>query len=325
MRCTNLRELPKGLFARMVQGRKHLLTAAVASGGLLLSGVAVEAATIAEAGGGTTGTAQVIDAGQDGQGAFAHTITGGIGGDATLIASGLVTTEDLPGGLPHVDLSGQQTSLTATPGASYVYTTHFDSPYPDPAATQYTDATFTTAIGGQIDNDRGAGGLEEIPYGSPLTANANAGDNIHLEWHEVAGADHTPSITFGYDVLDITNATHRTDFFQFENMLAGSTFDAAVVTDETTYGFFDSRLTFYNSAGSEISSHDGDAGYGAHETITGIVVPGDGVLIVEVNNSKSGDGIVGTYELEVSGTVPEPSSLMLLGLGGLALVGRRRR
>ena len=270
---------------------------------VLVAGVATaDAAVIAEAGGGTTGTAQIIDASQDGVGAFSHTITGGIGGDATLIGSGLVTTEDLgAGGLPHTDLSGQQTSLTATPGASYVYTTHFDSPYPDPAATQYTDATFTTAIGGQIDNDRGAGGLEEIPYGSPLTANANAGDNIHLEWHEVAGADHTPSITFGYDVLDITNATHRTDFFRFENLGGSSTFDAAVVTDETTYGFFDSRLTFYDSTGAQISTHDGDAGYGAHETITGIVVPVDGVLIVEVNNSKAGDGIVGTYELVTSG------------------------
>lgn len=127
-------------------------------------------------------------------------------------------------------------------------------------------------------------------------------------------------------MLDISAATHCTDFFSFTNLLASSLFNIEVLTDEETYGFFDSRLTFYNSSGTQIGDSDGDAGVGAHEAITGFVVPGDGILIVEVNNSKSADGVVGTYRLAVSGTaVPEPSTAALLGLlFGFGCWARRR-
>ncbi|MGB1260295.1 MAG: PEP-CTERM sorting domain-containing protein, partial [Akkermansiaceae bacterium] len=228
-----------------------------------------------------------------------------------------------PGG---VTPAGQQVTHTGTPSGSFVVTTGAaGSGYPDMDVRQFSDNTFATQIGGH-DNDRGASNSEETPYGSPLTATVDLTNNINLEFHEVGGADFTPSITFGYEVFDISSATHRTDFFSFNSLASGTTFSAEVLTDQATFGFFDSRLTFYNSAGTQISTHDSDAGTGAHELVTGVVVPGDGILIVEVNNSKSTNGIVGTYNLAVSGTaVPEPTSSALLGLGGLALILRRRK
>ncbi len=289
------------------------------------------AATIVENGGGTTGTAQAIDSALDGAGAFTHTITNGLGGDATLIQSGLITTVDAPGGYPGgVTPAQQQLSLTGTGGGSYVITTHDGSGggAPDMAIDQFTDATFATLTAGAPprDADRGRANMEETKYDAPGTINVGGGPNLFLEFHEVGGADFTPAITFGYDVLDITNATHRTDFFQFNNLLAASLFDVEVLTDQTTYGFFDSRLTFYDSSGAQISSIDSDAGVGAHEKVTGFTVPGDGILILEVNNSKAADGVIGTYELSVSGTaVPEPTTSALLGLLlGVGFLRRRR-
>lgn len=307
-----------------------LLATGVLAGGLIFSGT-VQAASIVEAGGGTTGSAQAIDAQMDGNGAFSHTITGGIGGDATLIQSGLITTVDAPGGYPGgITPAQQQLSLTGTSGGSYVITTHDGGGggTVDMAIDQFTDGGFATLTAGAPprDADRGRAAFEETKYDAPGTINSGAGPNLFLEFHEVGGADHTPAITFGYDVLDITAATHRTDFFQFNNLLGGSTLDVAVLTDETTYGFFDSRLTFYDSTGAAIGNFDSDAGIGGHEAITGFAVPVDGILVVEVNNSKATDGVVGTYELSVSGTaIPEPATLGMVALfgGGLLFVRRR--
>ena len=299
-----------------------MLVAITMCGSLIAAGPCW-AADIPEAGGGSTGTAQVIDAAQDGPGAFTHTITDGIGGDSVLIGVGVITTVANHGTPTPAQ---QQVAHQATPNGSIVITTgDAGFGYPDMNVEQYDDNTYTNQIDGH-DNDRGAANSEETPYDAPLTAGPGPGDNVFLEFHEVAGVDHDPSITFGYELYDITNATHRTDFFRLDNLVGGSTVDVEVLTDQATFGFFDSRLTFYDGSGAQISTHDGDAGVGVHELVTGIVVPGDGSLIIEVNNSKSTNGIIGAYDMTISGTaIPEPSTLALLGLAsiGLALRGRR--
>jgi len=269
---------------------------------------AADAATITEAGGGSIATAQLI-----------HTPTfndptlvrGGVGGDATHIGSGLVTTT---GG------ARQQVSLVGgTPGGQFALTSASAVGInQDGTGRQYSDATFTTEV--FFDDDDGPGNYPEF---RPGEVTINADGTVHLEFGDFGDND---EITYGYDVIDVTNQTRTNDFFRVEGLQPATAVSAEVLSDAMNHGFTDVALTIFNSAGVALfgpDDSDNSLGGNSFLQVGSTTVPADGVVIIEL--TQSGSHPIGTYELLVSGrAVPEPSSIALISLAAVALLRRRR-
>lgn len=296
----------------MTFSKLSLLTASCA----LAAAGGVNAAVIAEAGGASNVDAQVIVAsGND-------TVTGGVTGDAIHIASGVVTT------VINTDGNGARVTTTgAVAGNTFTLSTSTSTgTVVDPLALLFTDNTFTDSTGAPgADRDNGPAAYEEFTAADAVTVNA-AGE-INIQYNEAPGVDGDESITFGYDLLDVTNATRGDDWFQVTGLQAGSTLTATLVSDGATFGFFDGRIRLFDSGGVELANVDSDTGLvnNFFETASA-AAGGDGVVFIQVTHS--GDPLAragGTYNLQIDSTpVPEPGSLALLGLGGL-LIARRRR
>jgi len=272
----------------------------------LIAAQPANATTINEAGGGSLGVAQLIHTPTFGNPTL---VVDGIGGDATLIGSGLITTT---GG------ARQQVSLVGgTPNGQYVLTSASAvGTNQDGTGRQYSDNTFTTEV--FFDDDDGPGNYPEF---RPGEVNINADGTVHLEFGEF-GDD--AEITYGFDVIDVTAQTRINDFFRVDGLLPGSSLTSEILSNSSTYGFTDARLIMYDSAGTELFNADADNSPGGNSflEVGSVVTPVDGTVIIEV--TQSGSHPVGTYQLLVSGSnIPEPSSLILLGLGGLALTCRR--
>ncbi len=292
---------------KFLNPRSQACLATLVLGSALLAARPVSATTIAEAGGSSIATAQVIHMPSLGNDTV---VTGGVGGDATLIGSGLVTTTG--GARQHVSLVG------GTPNGQFVLTSASAvGTNQDGTGRQYSDNTFTTEV--FFDDDDGPGNYPEF---RPGEVTINADGSVHLEFGEF-GDD--GEITYGYDVIDVTQQTRINDFFRVNGLLAGSDLTSEILSDSVSYGFTDARLIMYDSLGVELFNADADnsAGGNSFLEVGTVTVPADGTVIVEV--TQSGSHPVGTYHLAVSGTlVPEPNSLILFSLGGLALAWRRR-
>ena len=94
----------------------------------------------------------------------------------------------------------------------------------------------------------------------------------------------------------------------------------------------DTEIAIFDSAGTLIAEDD-DGGEGTYSGIFDLALTaGDYTIAVSSFDSTFADGPtvtagtgIGDYSLNVSFSVPEPTSFALLGLGGLAMVIRRRR
>ena len=103
----------------------------------------------------------------------------------------------------------------------------------------------------------------------------------------------------------------------------------SVFVDETLFTLIGNGDTLASSSEFLVFRHDGEilqpevAGIGGN---SGLVRPGDGTLLLGQDN-----GVIDVLGMQVGSfstaivSVPEPSSSVLLGLGGLAFVLRRRR
>lgn len=265
------------------------------------------AATITEAGGGSIATAQLIHTPTSSDPTL---VRGGVGGDATHIGSGLITTT--AGARQRVSLVG------GTPNGQYALTSASAvGTNQDGTGRQYSDASFTTEV--FFDDDDGPGNYPEF---RPGEVSINADGTVHLEFGEFGDDE---EITYGYDVIDVTQQSRTNDFFRVEGLQAASDLTAEVLSDSVNHGFTDVALTIFDSAGTAIfgpSDSDNSPGTNSFLQIGTATVPLDGTVIIEL--SQSGSHPIGTYELLVSGTsVPEPSSVILLALGVIA-IGRRR-
>lgn len=95
------------------------------------------------------------------------------------------------------------------------------------------------------------------------------------------------------------------------------------------------RISIFNGVtevwGQNYFEGTGQAGetFAVHEDTGAFLAAGDRVriqLINDTNNAATGTNVLSLREVEIYGTaVPEPSSLALLGLGGFALILRRKK
>lgn len=138
---------------------------------------------------------------------------------------------------------------------------------------------------------------------------------------DTAGSVGEFAVTGLFDLYDINLATDgNLSFF----------------TDEDLGGFVgstvDTEIAIFDAAGILLAEDD-DGGPGTYSGIFDLALAaGDYTIAVSSFDSTFADGFsvtpgtgIGDYSLNVSFAVPEPTSFALLGLGGLAMVIRRRR
>jgi hypothetical protein len=295
----------------------HIFVAALLLGGAFLAAGPASAALIPEAGGADAGSAQVIvSSGSD-------TVIGGVSGDAIHIASGIVSVTSAANGVAgRVQLSfGGGTAS----GQFTLSTTAIDGILPenpgDAFARQYTDNTFTTPA--VTDDDDGPGRFSEFQVTDGAAINGDG--SLHVEFAEF---DDNGDLSYGYDLLDVTQATRNTDFFSVIGLLPGSTLTAELLSDGLSYGFFDGRIRMFDSGGGALANVDADNSPGPNPwlEVASATVPGDGIVIVEAAHSGNAARAGGTYQLQLDGTVvPEPSTIVLAGLGLIGAIGLMRR
>ena len=265
------------------------------------------AAIVTENGGDSLATAQVLPTDV---GVFTTTVAYGVFGDAVRLGSGIVTTTG--GARQQISLAG------GTPGGLFILaSTPATGVKQDGTGYQYSDNTFTTEI--FFDDDDGPGNYPEFRNGE---VNINADGTIHFELGEYGD---NGEITYGYDVLDVTNATRINDFFRFDGLVAGSSLAAEIMSDGLTYGFSDAALKLYDSTGTQLAGGDGDTSTGPNPYLEAYstTVPLDGIVLIEITQSGRHPG--GTYQLAVDGeSVPEPATMVLLALGGLGILRRKK-
>ena len=162
-----------------------------------------------------------------------------------------------------------------------------------------TDPNLTPTIVLDDVNDNGATQwLSNGPMASEVVTFDLGGtydvDSIHL-WNYVAS--NSTGDKWGVDTVDISFSTNGTDFLNTEAL----SFD-----DATTNGAPTGPSTAQTRTFSSTQS---------------------GVTHIQLNNFKSFEvgNLVGIGEIRFGEAVPEPSTTALLGLGGLALILRRRK
>jgi hypothetical protein len=203
------------------------------------------------------------------------------------------------------------------------------------AVIQPIDARESTAFSGRPATDATNGvGLDD-------PTSVETGDPVPVTWtlHNNLGADQWLSdgstISDQWVMFDL-GAAYQTDSMFFWNTFLGS--------DVTTgRGISDMDVSFATSLDTSFATATtGDSNWGNTVNLTpalGVVVASKGagelltytsvsaryVLFEVTDNHPNGDQFVGMSEVRFIEAVPEPSTTALLGLGGLALILRRRK
>ena len=129
-----------------------------------------------------------------------------------------------------------------------------------------------------------------------------------------AGANLMPAGTTQVNGTVSPDSGGDTDFFKFANLQPGSTylFAVSLTFGVPSYGVLDSGSNFLNGP---IAYSDSMSG----------IVPGDGVLVVEVQATSNWGYYTVDANLQEGSAIPEPATLAVAGLALAALSLRRKR
>jgi hypothetical protein len=196
------------------------------------------------------------------------------------------------------------------------------------------------------DDDNGPGALSAMTGSITVPTNGEALVQVtgYDDRNTFTGADSANTGYYDLDVLQravMTPAAYgvNVQWWKFANLTPGAAFSAqtiaATLTQGTGVGSNDTILAAFDSSAALLGSDDDSAGNSL--SLLNGVVPLDGIVYIAVTayqgstfspssastyNNANNNGSTGSFQLQF---VPAPSSVALLGLGGLVGARRRRR
>lgn len=210
------------------------------------------------------------------------------------------------------------------------------------AGTSYNAITAApSAGGGQLDSRLGwfdsagtTGTLLDDADGFPgetLAVATDAGGDLHLAVTHWQDTGYTGAGVAGdYDLVIATADNGFADFFKFSGLSAGSSYTAT--TDSFNGGNPDTIMGLYDATGTQILFDDDGAATGLFSEFT-FTADASGMAWIAVSGFEgfgdtdfSGDYTTsGEYSLTLVRQIPEPGSMVVLGLVGLVGLVRRKR
>jgi hypothetical protein len=234
-------------------------------------------------------------------------VANGLGGGSSDLSTGLVTTGNSIGaGIPNSNYGFNTTSSIDLSAATGFTMTFYVSGTSVTVSDLGYNGLFFGAVSGTNANDTGGSSLwtnnpHSIGY---VAGSGNYGDNEMRQDAEGGGGNDANSVTTALGGTAPTNASFQDGF----------TVTVGLFDDDTWTVSSTGLSTNLNGSGSLTTTGAGMLNYNAIATNLTPYVSLQG----EVNGTINVDRIA-------INTVPEPSSTALLGLGGLALILRRRR
>lgn len=210
-------------------------------------------------------------------------------------------------------------------------------------------ATSTHAAPISIDFDSGGGVQADEPtHNEGMTLPGQSGD-----WHTLTnpGSGNTGTVTIGdvtfnLNTNNVTNSWYkigteklREDFIYLNTGQGPLDWELVGLVengiyDIIAYGRYDPNYGGYRGGGMSVNGgtvqtkDNGKDTYAATSegdwNFANVVADGDGRIYGSLSHTADGFAEFGAIQFELVGVAPEPSSLALLGLGGL-LIARRRR
>jgi hypothetical protein len=170
----------------------------------------------------------------------------------------------------------------------------------------------------------GTGGVSDLGGGNVTVANPDNGTNANFSNQGGSLGSLLDSAFWAFN-----GAGQGTTTISLNNLTAGSTYEVQVFSSDTR-GSRNSDVEIYTGTADEYVSTvgNGSAGSGGGDgvVLTGSFVPtGSSVSFTYNYDGLSGNANYNAIQLRLIQSVPEPGTAVILGLGGLGLLIRRRR
>ena len=192
----------------------------------------------------------------------------------------------------------------------------------------YNQVQFNSGLVGLNDTSAAPTGWSVIVTnnGSGGFGNAGAGANVASFPATVAGFE-ASALRDSIFSNQGAGGTNPAMLVTFSGLAAGGSYDLLLYGSRANAQSVDQQWTLVAGTGGAMVAHASELNSTVAVEWPGIVADGSGVISVQLNANASDN--IGALALNFGSisdaAVPEPSSSLLLGLAGLALVGRRKR